>query len=414
MQSPPTPPLDGPILPVSRTFVSLYTAAQIGAYIAFIPLLTLLLPLKTEAIDPVGRAALLSQVTFWGALTAGIAGVLAGVLGDRARHWPGGRALWMSVGLVGTLASYGLIEIADSRAELLAAIVALQISLNFMLNPLAAILPERVPGRQKGVVAAFNGLAFPLSNLFGAIVIGVLLTTEADRLVAIVVVTTALVVPFIVMTFRTPRLSAPVRGTRLSVSALVDRDFLIAFGSRLLVHTAIALNVIYLLFFLDLASNVPQALPGVRIEVVAGGLLATSTVLSVIAGLVGGYVSDRLGRRRIPLFIGATLMAGGSLVMGVMPLWPGPLFAQALLGLGIGLYSTLDSVLLAEVLPSRPDTGQDLGVMNVAVTAAQMLAPSIGLIAVAHVSRDLQAVYLTGAVLALLGGAAVTIVRRVS
>jgi MFS family permease len=197
------------------------------------------------------------------------------------------------------------------------------------------------------------------------------------------------------------------------LSALVDRDFLIAFGSRLLVHTAIALNVIYLLFFLDLASDVSQALPGVRIEVVAGGLLTTSTVLSVIAGLVGGYVSDRLGRRRILVCIGSTLLAGGSLVMAVMPLWPGPLFAQALLGLGVGLYSTLDSVLMAEVLPSRPDTGQDLGLMNVAVTAAQMLAPSIGLIAVGHFSRDLQAVYLTGAVVALLGGAAVTIVRRV-
>lgn len=393
--------------------MGLYTAAQVGAYIAFIPLLTLLLPLKAEAIDPIGRATLLGQVALWGALTAGIAGVLAGMAGDRTRHWPGGRAVWMLLGLAATIASYGLIEAADSQAALIASIIALQISLNFMLNPLAATLPERVPGKQRGTVAALIGLAFPLSNLFGAIVIGVWLTAEADRLTTIMLFTTVLVLPFIILSFRAPTASAPVRTAGLSIAALADRDFLIAFASRLLVHTAIALNVLYILLFLDLEADIPEVFGRARIEVVAGGLLAMSTVLSVIAGLVGGYVLDRLGQRRILVVSGACLLGFGALIMAMMPHWPGPLLAQAVFGLGVGLYGIGDAVLMAEVLPSRPDTGQDMGLMNVAVTAAQMLAPAIGLISLGQIGGDLQAVYVIGGLLAVVGGGAVTIVRRV-
>lgn len=123
-------------LPAVRPgFVAAYMAAQVGAYIAFIPLLTILLPLKAAAIEPAGRAEVLSQAAFLGAMTAGLAGVVAGMIGDRTRHWPGGRSLWLIGGLIGTVFSYALIHRAATAPSLIAAIVALQVSLNFMLNP---------------------------------------------------------------------------------------------------------------------------------------------------------------------------------------------------------------------------------------------------------------------------------------
>lgn len=406
-------PATGPSTPVRPGFVALYMAAQVGAYIAFIPLLTILLPLKAEAIDPAGRTEMLSQVAFWGALTAGLAGVLAGMIGDRTCHWRGGRSIWMIAGLIGTVASYGLIHAAATQNSLMTAIIALQISLNFMLNPLAATLPERVPARQRGLVAGFAGLAFPLSSLFGALAIGVWLTGETHRLSLVVVATVGLMVPFIVVTLRSRPMPARTRSGGFSLAALADRDFLIAFGSRLMVQTAVALNVLYLLFFLDQEGDVQSALAGVRIEVVVGGLLATSTVMSVIAGLAGGQVSDRIGRRRPLVFAGAMLLSTGALLMAAAPNWPGPWIAQAVLGLGIGLYGSTDAALAAEVLPSPRDAGRDLGLLNVAVTAAQMLAPLLGLVALTSFSGDLQSVYIMGAAFAFLGGASVLGIRRV-
>ncbi|MEQ7154662.1 MFS transporter [Brevundimonas aurifodinae] len=409
----PSSPVPRPSTPVRPGFVALYMAAQVGAYIAFIPLLTLLLPLKAEAIDPAGRTELLSQVALWGALTAGLAGVLAGVIGDRTRHWRGGRSIWMIAGLIGTVGSYGLIHAAATQTTLMTAIIALQISLNFMLNPLAATLPERVPPKQRGMVAGFAGLAFPLSSLFGALAIGVWLTGEAERLGLVVAATVILMVPFIAVTLRSTPMPEQTSSNGFSLVALADRDFLIAFGARLMVQTSVALNVLYLLFFLDQEADARRALVDVRIEVVVGGLLATSTVMSVVAGLIGGRVSDRIGRRRPLVFAGAVLLSGGALMMAAVPAWPGPWIAQAVLGLGIGLYGSTDAALAAEVLPSPQDAGRDLGLLNVAVTAAQMLAPVLGLLALTWFSGDLQSVYVMAGAFAFLGGASVLGIRRV-
>lgn len=413
MMTAPTNVARSPLTPVGPVFVARYMAAQVGAYIAFIPLLTLLLPLKVEAIDAGSREQLLGQVALWGAVTAGVASVVVGLLGDRTRHWPGGRAAWMLVGLAATVFSYGLIHRASSPGGLMAAIVALQISLNFMLNPLAAALAEQVPGRQRGMVAGFTGLAFPLSSLFGALVIGVWLTTETARLTTIVVATVAMVSPFILTGFRAPRPVRPARRPMMSLAALIDRDFLVAFLSRLLVQTAVAMNVLYLLFFLDRETRIAEILSNLRPEAVLGGLLTLSTVLSVISGLVGGRLSDRLGRRRVLAFAGAVLLALGALAMAVHPNWPGPALAQALLGLGVGLYAISELALVAEVLPDADQAGRDLGLMNVAMTGAQVLAPAIGLVALEW-GGGLRVVYLVGAMLALAGAFMVLAIRRVA
>ena len=89
-----TPPADPPEpepQPVTVRFVAAYTAAQTGAFIGFIPFLSLLLPLKAAAIDPDGKAELLALVALWGAVTAGIANLVAGIASDRARRHHGGR-----------------------------------------------------------------------------------------------------------------------------------------------------------------------------------------------------------------------------------------------------------------------------------------------------------------------------------
>lgn len=173
------------------------------------------------------------------------------------------------------------------------------------------------------MVAGFTGLAYPLSNLFGAVVIGLWLTAETDRIFAVVAVTAAMILPFIAGTIRAPALSGVRAGRSVSFTALADRDFLLAFVSRLLVQTAVAMNVLYLLFFLDQESNVARVLPQVRIEVAAGGLLVVSTGLAVVAGLVGGRLSDRIGHRRRIVFRGCRASGGGNPLDGSVPAMAG-------------------------------------------------------------------------------------------
>lgn len=405
------PEIDPP--PVSARFVAAYSAAQIGAFIGFVPLLSLLLPLKAAAIAPAGKAELLAVVALWGAITASIANILAGTVSDRSRWGKGERWRWIATGLLATAASYGLIAVANTPSTLLLAVVGLQISLNLMLNPLAAALPELVPDNQKGVVSAYAGLAYPLASLFGALVIGIVLTTESARLLAVVGTMLLLVMPFILAARqRRPTPADPATVDRSWV-ALWDSDFQMAFLSRLMVQTAIAMNVLYLLFFLQSETRIGSVIPGQRPEAVLGWILAGSTVTAIVAGLLAGCWSDRIGRRRELVFAGGMLIASGALLMALAPAWPGPAVAQIVFGIGIGLYGVVDTALIAQLLPSRANAGRDLGLMNVAATAAQVLAPLLALAALQVVGHDLRFLFGLSGVIAALGATTILAIRRV-
>jgi MFS family permease len=186
-----------------------------------------------------------------------------------------------------------------------------------------------------------------------------------------------------------------------------------AFLSRLLVQTAVAMNVLYLLFFLQRQTGIASVLPGLRPEAVVGWILAASTAAAILAGLWAGMASDRSGRRRELVFAGGLCLAGGALLMAIMPQWPAPALAQVVFGIGVGIYGVVDTALIAQVLPSRGNTGRDLGLMNVATTAAQVLAPLLALGALQLVGQDLRLLFALSGVIAIAGATTILTIRRV-
>ena len=82
-------------------------------------------------------------------------------------------------------------------------------------------------------------------------------------------------------------------------------------------------------------------------------------------------------------------------------------------GIGLGLYSTVDIALVAEVLPERASAGRDLGVMNLAITVPQVAAPLIGLGVLVAFDGELRWVFAISTVFALLGAVVIMGIRRV-
>ncbi len=397
---------------VSGGFIALYTLAQIGAFIAFIPMFNLLLPLKAEAVDLSGKAILLSQVTVLGAVVAGLANLGAGVLSDATRGPWGRRRPWIAGGAVAVAVAHGFIYLADSLWSLLAAIVAFQVALNLMFGPLNAVLADRVPDRQKGTVSALQGLALPTAGLFSALVLAMALDGLAERFLLTAFAVPALVLPFALLV---PDHSEPgprQEGGRISLRVLADQDFRLAFLSRLLVQVSISLNVLYLLFYLQDVAHLPHA-SFTAPESAFGWLLAAGTIGGLVVGFVGGLLSDRTRRRRVLVMSGGLLMALGAGMMVAQPGWPGPLIAQILFGIGLGLYSTVDIALVAEVLPERASAGRDLGVMNLAITVPQVAAPLIGLGVLVAFDGELRWVFAISTVFALMGAVVIMGIRRV-
>ncbi len=132
----------------------------------------------------------------------------------------------------------------------------------------------------------------------------------------------------------------------------------------------------------------------------------------ITSTLVSGPLSDRLGRRKIFVFGSSALVGLAMVVPMVVPTVPGWLIFTALAGLGFGMFSAVDQALMSEVLPSATSFAKDLGVVNIAATLPQTLAPGVaGAIVLAF--GGYVALFPVGMVLSLLGAFAVWPIKAV-
>ena len=98
---------------------------------------------------------------------------------------------------------------------------------------------------------------------------------------------------------------------------------------------------------------------------------------AVSTAVVGGLVSDRSGRRKPLVIVSSVVMAAGALLLAAWPTWTAAMVAAGLLGTGYGVYMAVDTALITQVLPAAVDRGKDLGVINIANAAPQVLAPAL-------------------------------------
>jgi hypothetical protein len=86
--------------------------------------------------------------------------------------------------------------------------------------------------------------------------------------------------------------------------------------------------------------------------------------------------------------------------------------AAGIMGGGYGIYLAVDNALVTQVLPAVRDRAKDLGVVNIASSAPQVLAPAIA----APIVRSLggyPVLYFLTAIVTLLGGVFVYRIRSV-
>ncbi|MFI1765780.1 MFS transporter [Streptomyces sp. NPDC020800] len=83
-----------------------------------------------------------------------------------------------------------------------------------------------------------------------------------------------------------------------------------------------------------------------------------ATISTVV---LSGWLSDRLGKRRMLVFLGGVTMAVAAVPLALSPTWTMTLVAAVILGLGYGVYLAVDTALVTEVLPASADRGKDIG-----------------------------------------------------
>ena len=406
-----------PATRVRKRFIGTLALANLAVWMGFFTPIQLLLPEQLEDVaGNEGKVGALGLVTGVGALVAVVATPLAGALSDRTRSRFGRRLPWLVGGtLLGALALVVLSR-QSTVIGVLFGWAAAQAFFNAAYAGLTAEVPDHVPVEQRGTVSGWFGLPQAVGVVVGVALVTSFTTTVVAGYLLIAVVIVALVVPFAAVT-RDPVLDPADRPTlALTKGWWIDPrrfpDFGWAWLTRFLISLGNALGTLYLLYFLRDKVHYEQLFPGRSAEDGVLVLILIYAAGAVATAVGGGMWSDRTGRRKPLVIVSSLVMAAGAVLLAVWPTWTASMVAAALLGIGYGVYMAVDTALVTQVLPTAADRGKDLGIVNIANAAPQVLAPALAAPVVAGLG-GYPMLYALTAVVTIAGAVLVLPIRSV-
>lgn len=375
----------------SLRFMWLYALAAAGGAVAYVPFLTILLPVRVTDLVAERNVDLLAYIALAGAVAASLSNIGFGWLSDRT----GTRRPWIMAGMVLSCLLLVSVRVAAEPLQLIGLIVVWQVSLNMMLGPLAAWAGDVVPDGQKGFLGGLLAFAPALGAAAGALVTIPGLAGQDARLALVATLVALMVLPVIL--FGRPRPmphlmlppeESPVR-SRTFANGAVARMWL----ARLLVQIAEAALFAYLLVWF---TSIDEGIG----DNDTARIFALVLALSVPLALLSGRWSDRRDRPILPLAFGAGIGAVGLVIMALAQDITGAIFGYVVFGLSTGVFLALHSSQTLRVLPKPATRGRDLGLFNLTNTVPSLIMPWLALALVPVFGFD--ALFLVLAVLAAL------------
>jgi MFS family permease len=257
-----------------------------------------------------------------------------------------------------------------------------------------------------GVVGIATGLAMATAAMVGAMFISAPLTgTLVLSVLALVGAVAYLViapesreVP-VVGQKREPILAGMLSSLRTS------SDFRWTWVGRFLVVLGYFLIQSRLLYFVQdrLSLGLQDA------AAVVGQVAAVGGLAMMVSMVVAAPLSDRFGRKPF-VYVAGVGIAAGLAWLATADTAGGIMLANVGIGLAFGMFMGVDQALIADVLPNKKDVAKDLGVINLAATIPQMLAPAVGSVLLAVTGGSYMILIAVGAAIAI---ASVYATRRI-
>ncbi|HET6380018.1 MAG TPA: MFS transporter [candidate division Zixibacteria bacterium] len=362
-------PARGRSLPLSQLVtLSIY---WLGIQTIWGGLNTVVLP---DRFDELGPAVAGSQL----AVTLGIAAVAAilvqptvGIISDYTVTRWGRRKPYIVIGTLLDMAFLLGLATANEFWSIVALYFLLQVSSNFAQGPFQGYVPDLVPAHQVGLASGLMGLMLTLGTIAGVglATIGPGFIGEPAAVVSLGLVE-GLTMAVLVLTVNEGR-AAPRRTTswfRVAASAwardiLAERDVLWLLVVRLLFLGAYNATLVALLFF-QRSLGLPEE--GARSTLFLA--VAIVAVLTALAALPGGRLSDRFGRRAV--IWGACALASLGLVGAALaPTRELAIAAWVPFGIGVGAFLSADWALMSDVIPKHT-AGRYMGILNAGTAMA--------------------------------------------
>jgi len=373
--------------------------------------LGVLLPNQIARLDPGNKAnnlALLFAIT---SIFSTLATPIAGALSDRTRSRWGRRTPWIAIGsLAGSLALFG-VSWMTSFWSLMVLWVMAAIAYNSMQPAMTTLIADRFAPEVRGGVSGIVGAGMTAGLTAGTVVAGYLAGQAVLAYGLFAAAVAASCLAFVALNREPPSDALPrrpiawgafVRG--FWISPRQHPDFAWAFLSRFTIYMGYQAVAAYLLYILrdyirlgDDASNVAIA-----------DMAVLTLVCLVASSLISGWWSDRIQRRK-PFVIAGSLIMGCAMVAPLaVPSMTGMWLYAAVIGVGYGMFMSIDIALMTQVLPRRTDDdgegggegdgaggdeGRDLGVLTTAVNIPQIISPVMAAVLLAATGGDYRTIF---------------------
>ncbi|MBO3748014.1 MFS transporter [Streptosporangiaceae bacterium NEAU-GS5] len=406
-----------PVNRVGPRWIAFISLANLGLWMGYFGPLQVLLPDQIADIAPGGKEAALAWVTGVGAAAAMIFNPIAGALSDRTVSRRGRRHPWT---LIGALAGGGALIFLAFQGNVVAVAIGwclVQAGLNAMQASLSAGVPDHVPVRQRGEVSGLIGIPQSLGIVLGVVLVTMVATTTKSGYLLIGALVPLCALPFVLTTPDPPlpvehRPSLAGFWRRFWISPRRHPDFAWAWLTRFLMQLGNAIAVLYLLYFLTDAVGYERLFPGKKASDGLLILIIIYTVAVILTTVLAGVISDRLNRRKALVTVSGIISAVPAAMLAFWPTWPVVQVGAIIMGVGYGIYLSVDNALVTQVLPAAVGRAKDLGVINIANSGPQVLGPVIAGPIVAGLG-GYPVLYVVAGALSILGAVLVWRIRTV-
>ncbi|WP_394555155.1 MFS transporter [Agromyces sp. MMS24-JH15] len=400
-----------PQQPMSKGYIAWLMLASFGASMAMMVPLSYGIAVRITELAP-GHEEFLGFITGIAQAVYLVISPLVGIWSDRTRSRFGRRSPFIYLGTAIGLAGLVVIGLAPSLLVVGAGWVLGMVGWSIAGAALQTIQADKLPESQRGKVSALTGLMTQIAPVLG---IGVAYAVSSNTFLVFVVPGAIGAVLLALFPLIKPEGSSKdlAPSTQVTVRSVISSygfnirkypDFAWNWLGRFVFFIGLYFNTTFGTFFYAQRLDMPvREVAGVVATVGMIGVLAAA-----IGAIAGGFLSDKLQRRRLFVMIAAVLFVVGAVVEATAWSLPQIVAGAVLMQLTIAVFATVDQAIVYAIIPERDQAGRYMAVIQFAQKIPSAVAPLLaGLVIMLGATggeKNYTLLYLLGAAFAFFGG----------